>query len=103
MTKLFNAFKKPCFWIIFGPFSQLENIFPENVDLPCTFSYRFLAPCQNLEKINDTIPRKRLDRQKDRQKDGRNNRLYASLPAITGDPKNILVSEIFSNRYIMVY
>ena len=76
MTKLFNAFKKPCFWIIFGPFSQLENIFPENVDLSCTFSYRFLAPCQNLEKINDTIPRKRLDRQKDRQKDGRNNRLY---------------------------
>ena len=29
----------------------------------------FLAPCQNLEKINDAIPRKRLNRRKDGQKD----------------------------------
>ena len=33
--------------------------------LSYTTSYGFLAPCQNLEKTKDTIPRKCLDRPKD--------------------------------------
>ena len=63
-TKSFNKFKKPCLWSIFGPFSQTlgQMIFPENPALSCTTSYGFLAPYQNSEKTNDTIPRKRLDR-----------------------------------------
>ena len=35
-------------------------------------SHRFLAPCQNLEKTTDAIPRKRPDR----RKDGRTDRPY---------------------------
>ena len=32
-----------------------KNFFPENLALSCTTSYRFLAPCQNLEKNTDFI------------------------------------------------
>ena len=32
-------------------------------------SYGFLATCQNLEKVNDTIQRKCPERRKNRQKD----------------------------------
>ena len=39
-----------------------KKVFPENPALSHTTSYRFLASCQNLEKPNDTIPRKRPDR-----------------------------------------
>ena len=58
MTKFFNKFKKNSFWPILGPFSQiLGHVFsPKNPALLCTTSYRFLAPCQNLEKTSDTIP-----------------------------------------------
>ena len=38
--------------------------FLENPALSRTISYGFLASCQNLEKTNDTIPRKRLDRRR---------------------------------------
>ena len=65
MIKFFNKFKKPCFWPIFGPSAQFlgaKEIFPENLALPCTTSHGFLAPCQNLEKTNDTIRRKLPDR-----------------------------------------
>ena len=66
MTNVFNKFKKPCFWPIFGPFSHFtfwgKKIFPENLALSCTTLYRLLAPCQNLEKNNETIPRKRQDK-----------------------------------------
>ena len=68
MTKSFNKFKKPCFWPIFGPFSQIlrQNFFsPENRALSRTTSDGFLALCQNSEKTSDTIPRKRLDRRTD--------------------------------------
>ena len=34
-----------------------------------TISYGFLALCQNLEKTNDWVPRKPLERQKDRRMD----------------------------------
>ena len=42
----------PIFWA--------KKIFLENPALSRTTSYGFLAPCQNLEKVNGTIQRKRL-------------------------------------------
>ena len=60
MAKSFNKFKNP----VFGPFLVHfpkfwgKNNFPENLAMSCTTSYGFLAPSQNLEKTNDTIPRK---------------------------------------------
>ena len=54
-------------------------------------SYGFLALCQNLEKTNDTIPRKCRNRWKGNQKDRRVDRPYITgyrtLPANTGGPK----------------
>ena len=41
-----------------------------------TISYGFLAPCKNIEKINDKILRKRTEG----QKDGRTDRLYFIRP-----------------------
>ena len=67
MTQFSNKFKKLCCWPILGA----KKIFLENPALSHTTSYGFLAPCQNLEKVNDTIQRKRLDRWKDGQKDGK--------------------------------
>ena len=46
-----------------------KKIFLKNLSLSCTTSYGFLAPCQNLEKVNDTIQTKRLDRWKIRRTD----------------------------------
>ena len=61
MTTFFNIFKKPkkipIFWV--------KNFFLENPALSRTTSYGFLASCQNLEKTNNKIPRKRPDRRKD--------------------------------------
>ena len=54
------------FWPIFGA----KNFFLENPARSHTTSYGFLAPYQNLEKINDVIPRKHPDRPKERRKDG---------------------------------
>ena len=68
MTKFSNKFKKTCFGPIF-PIFGAKNIFLENPALSCTTSYGFLAPCQNSEKVNDTIQRKCPDRQKDRRTD----------------------------------
>ena len=36
-----------------------------------TISYGFLAQCENIEKINDKILRKRTEGQKDRRTEGR--------------------------------
>ena len=69
MTKFSNKLKKPCFCPIF-PIFGAKKIFPKNPALSRTTSHGILAPCQNLEKINDTIPRKHLDRQ-DRRSDRR--------------------------------
>ena len=56
MTKFFCKFKKTCWQKKYFYKIQLcKN----------TASYGFLAPCQNLEKTNDTIPRKHLEKQKD--------------------------------------
>ena len=65
MTKFFNKFKKPYVWPIFGPFSQFlrQKKFSRKIRLLSrTTSYGLLALSQNLEKTNDTIPRKRPDR-----------------------------------------
>ena len=86
MAKFSNKLKKPCFWPIF-PILGAKKIF---LALSHTISYRFLAPCQNLEKVNDTIQRKRLDRRKDGRTD-RQTLFYRTLPATAGGPKNVLI------------
>ena len=64
MTKFSNKLKNlylvhfESIFTIFG----VKKIFLENITLPRATSYGFLAPCQNLEKVNDTIQRKRPDR-----------------------------------------
>ena len=63
MKNFFKKFKKSCFWPIF-PIFRAKSFFPENLPLSCTTSNRFLPPCQNLEKANDTITR--IDRKMDR-------------------------------------
>ena len=79
MTKFFNKFKKPCFlanfWSIFPILGAKKN-FLENLALPCTTLYEFLAPCQNLEKNALKIPRKHLDRRIERRTYGRMGRPY---------------------------
>ena len=51
------------FWSIFPILVSKEYC-------PCTTSYGFLAPCQNLEKTNDKIPRKCPEKRKEGQKEG---------------------------------
>ena len=81
MTQFSNKFKKPGLWPIF-PIFGAKKIFLENLALSRINSYGFLAPCQNLEKVNDTIQRKRPDRRKDGQ-----TLFYRALPATAGGPK----------------
>ena len=72
MTKFFNTLKKKVlahFWPTF-PIFGAKKIFLKNLALSHTTSYGFLASCQNLEKTNDTIPRKHPDRRKDRRTEG---------------------------------
>ena len=93
MTKFSNKLKKPYFLPIFGPiFSILgsKKLLPENLALSRTTSHEILAPCQNLEKINVTIPRKSLDRGKDKWTDGRMDRRYFVGPFLctAGSPKS---------------
>ena len=95
MTKFSNKLKKSCFWLILGPFSQFfgekkKKKIPRKSSLSHTTSYKFLAPCQILEKINDTIPRKRLDRRMDGRMEGQKDGqalFYRTLPATAGGPK----------------
>ena len=88
MTKFSNKFKKPCFWPIF-PIFGAKKIFLENPALSHTTSYGFLAPYQNLEKVNDTIQKKCPDRWKDGRMYGRTDRqtlFYRTLLATAGGP-----------------
>ena len=81
--------KKPCFgpfWVYFPNFGG-KKYFPENAALSRTTSHWILAPCQNVEKIKYTIPRKHPDRRKDGRKDGQ-TLFYRTLPAIDGGPKS---------------
>ena len=89
MTKIFK-FKKSSFWLIFPIFGAKK--FSGKLALSSTTSSKFVARCQNLEKTNDTIPRKCPDRQKDRWKNGQKNRwilLYKTIPATPGESKII--------------
>ena len=68
------------------PILEAKIFFLENPALSCTTSYGFLTPCQNFEKVNDTI-QKCPDRWKDGLKDGQQDRqtlFYRTLPAIAG-------------------
>ena len=57
------------FWTIF-PFFGAKKIILENLPQSGKTSYEFLAPSQNLEKSNNTIPKKmQTDRQKGEKKD----------------------------------
>ena len=69
------------------PIFHAKKIFLENPALSHTTSYGFLAPCQNLEKVNDTIQRKRPDRRKDRRTDGQ-TLFYRTLPTTAEGSKN---------------
>ena len=46
---------------------EAKQVVLKNLVLSWTTSFGFLAPCQNLEKINDPTPRKYPERRKDRQ------------------------------------
>ena len=73
-TKFSNKFNKNLFFAHFGPIFPIfgaKKIFLENPVLSRTALYGFLAPCQNLEKVNDTIQRKRPDRRKEGRTDER--------------------------------
>ena len=73
ITKFSNKFKKTLFLAHFGsifPIFGAKKNFLENPALSPTTSYGFLAPCQNLEKINDIIQRKCPERQKDGRTEG---------------------------------
>ena len=60
-------------------------MFPENPTLSRTTSHGILAPCRNLEKINDAIPRNaltdgRMNGQKEERKDRQTDRPYFIEP-----------------------
>ena len=65
-----------------------------------TILYGFLVPCQNLEKTNYAIPRKRSGRRKERRtdvtKDGQ-TLFHRTPPATAGSPK------ILSETLILAY
>ena len=65
MIKFADKFKKP-FLVHFPNFESKKKLFSENLALLSKTSCEFLAPCQNVEKTDNTIPRKPLDRQKDK-------------------------------------
>ena len=103
MTKFYNKFKKPCFWLIFGPFFHFPNLgakrFFWKIRLSRTTSYGFLAPGQNLRKTNDTIPRKR-SRQTDERKEGQKDvqtLLHRTLSATAECPKKHIHRSIEKN------
>ena len=77
--QIFHQIQKTLFLTLFGSIFLIlgaKKIFPEILAMSCTTSFEFLAPCQNLEKINYIIPRKCPDRQKNGWKDGRTDRPY---------------------------
>ena len=76
MSEFSNKFKKP-FLAHFEPTFQFwgEKKISQKIWLSHTTSHGILAPCQNLEKINDTFLRKYPDRWKDWRTD-RTDRPY---------------------------
>ena len=55
-------------------------MFSKILALSRTNSYGFLAPCQDLDKTNDPVSIKCLDRQPDGGNDGRTDRPYFKGP-----------------------
>ena len=95
MTKFSNKLKK-LFLVHFEsifPILEAKKIFLENPTVMHN-SHGILAPYQNLEKTNDTIPRKRPDRQKDGQ-----TLFYRTLPATTGAPMLPSQLQMQSNNF----
>ena len=81
MTQFSNKFKKPCFGPIFGPFSPLlgQKDFPGKSG-PVTHSFIWVSSTMpKLEKVNDTIQRKRPDRRKDGRKDEKKKKISKKL------------------------
>ena len=78
------------FWSIFPNFGA--KFFFWKIWLSHTTSHGFQAPCQNLEKTNNTVPTKHLDRRMDsgtkRQKD-RQTLFHRILPATARGPKTL--------------
>ena len=73
MTKFSNKLKKTLFLANFGsifPIFGAKKTFLENTALSNTTSYGFLAPYQNLEKVNDAIQRKPLGKRMEGQAEG---------------------------------
>ena len=87
------------YWTIF-PIFGAKKFFLENQPLSRTTSYGFLAPCQNLEKTNDTIPRKRPDKWKDGRTEGRKDGqtlFHRTLPTTAGGPTRQRITSNSSN------
>ena len=51
MTKFYNKFKKPCFWLIFGPFFHFPNLGAKKFFLENT------AVTHNLIWVSSTRPK----------------------------------------------
>ena len=86
MTKSFNILKKNP---VFDPFlAHFPDFWGKKIfsGKSGSTSYGFLASCQNLEKTNDTIPRKHPDRWKDGWKDGQ-TLIHRTIPANATGPK----------------
>ena len=80
MTKYFNKFKKPCFWLIFGQFSQIlqQKFFFQKIQLCHTqlhLGFQYHAKIQ--KKINIQFQEDAWSEgQTEGWKNGRTNRLY---------------------------
>ena len=83
----------------FGPFLvHFPNFWDKKIiqENP-TLSHTTLAPYKNLEKTNDAIPRKRLDRRTDGRTDGWKDRqtlFHRTLPATARGPIKIMFFQV---------
>ena len=77
MSKFLKKFKKPCFWPIFGLFSQFwgQKKFTGKLD-DVTHNFIWVSSTMRKYRKNDKILRKRTEG----QKDGRTDRLYFIRP-----------------------
>ena len=103
MTK----FKKSYFWPILGPFSQFlgqKKFFLQNLALSCSTSHEFLAPCQNKENINETIPKNAWidERTKGWMEGwkGAQTPFFRTFPATASSPKRQPITLFHSKSYL---
>ena len=100
IDQIFQQIQKILFLALFGSTFTIfgaKKFFPENPTPSHTTSCEFLAPCQNLDKINDAIPRKCLDRQKDRQ-----TLFHRTLPATARGPIKVSVINKIKGKNIPI-